>query len=107
MTSRLCLAEVARQLARLRTLSPDVSARVAASEAAFLADSERWGIHPVDDAVWERCGRPFPAEPVRTLDAIHLATIEKLAGAVPGLVVLSTDQRVRRNAEALGFDVRP
>jgi hypothetical protein len=36
------------------------------------------------------------AEPVRTFDAIHLETIEKLAGVLPDLVVLSTDERGRR-----------
>ena len=41
------------------------------------------------------------------LDALHLATVEKLSAAVPGLIVLSTNERVRRNAEALGFEVRP
>ena len=107
VTSRLTLAEVARVLARLRTSNPDAASRVAAREAAFLADSERWGIDPVDEAVWARCGRPYPIEPVRLLDAVHLASIEKLSAALPKLTVLSTDDRVRRNAEALGFEVLP
>jgi predicted nucleic acid-binding protein len=107
VTSRLTLAEVARVVARLRTVDSSAAAAVAAREAAFVADSERWGIDPIDDAVWARCGRPFPVEPVRLLDAVHLATVEKLSSAFPALVVLSTDERVRRNAEALGFEVRP
>jgi predicted nucleic acid-binding protein len=107
VTSRLTLAEVARALARLRVQNPEAASRMAQREAAFLADSERWGIDPVDETVWARCGRAFPVEPVRLLDAVHLATIERLSGAAPDLVVLSTDDRVRSNARALGFEVQP
>jgi predicted nucleic acid-binding protein len=106
-TSRLTVAEVARVIARLRVLEPKVAAAIAAREAEFQADTELWAIQPVDDDIWARCARPFPVEPVRLLDAVHLATIEKLSGALTGLVVLSTDERVRRNATALGFEVRP
>lgn len=106
-TSRITLAEVGRVLARLRVVEPGIAARAAAREAEFEAEAELWVVQPVDESIWERCGRPFPAEPVRLLDAVHLATIEKLGGALPGLTVLSTDERVRSNAVALGFDVRP
>jgi predicted nucleic acid-binding protein len=107
VASRLTLAEVMRVLARLRASDPVIAARVGPRESAFLADSERWGIDPVDEAVWARSARPFPVEPVRMLDAIHLATIEKLSGVLARLTVLSTDERVRRNAQALGFEVLP
>jgi len=106
-TSRCTMAEVGRVFARLRVLEPALASATAAREAQFETDSELWAIHPVDDAVWSRCSRPFPVEPLRTLDAIHVATIERLAGALEGLVVLSTDGRVRANAKALGFAVKP
>jgi hypothetical protein len=52
--------------------------------------------------VLTRAGRPFPVEPIRTLDAIHLATAE-LLGEPPQLVTIITrDGRVRDNARALG-----
>jgi hypothetical protein len=55
--------------------------------------------------VLERVKRPFPVEPVRTLDAMHLATIEIL-GEPPALVtVLTRDARLRENAIALGYSV--
>lgn len=106
-TSRCTLAEVGRVFARLRVLEPQVASATAAREAQFEMDSELWVIQPVDDEIWGRCSRPFPAEPVRTLDAIHLATVEKLAGVIDHIVVLSTDSRVRANAQALGFSVAP
>lgn len=84
-----------------------MAAAAAAREAQFQSDSELWIIQPVDEAIWRRCSRPFPVEPVRTLDALHLATIERLAGALERLVILSTDGRVRANAQALGLAVAP
>ena len=105
--SRLTIAEVERVFARLRSLEPAVAARGAAREANFAAEADLWTIQPLDEDILRRCGRPFPVEPVRMLDAVHLATIEKLSSALPHLVVLTTDERVRKNAVALGFDVQP
>ena len=52
-----------------------------------------------------RVGRPFPVEPVRTLDAVHIATVESL-GEPPQLITIVTrDQRVRDTARALGYTV--
>ena len=55
----------------------------------------------------ERARRRFPREPVRALDALHLATAVRTAEFRPGLRVLSFDNRIRANAVALGFDVLP
>jgi predicted nucleic acid-binding protein len=106
-TSRCTMAEVGRVFARLRVLEPTAAAAAAAREAQFQTDSELWVVQPVDESIWLRCSRPFPVEPLRTLDAIHIATIERLAGALDRIVVLSTDSRVRINAQALGFTVAP
>ena len=62
-----------------------------------------WTRMTLSDAVLARAGRAFPVEPVRTLDAIHLATALEFATAFPELRVLSFDRRVRANAEALGI----
>jgi hypothetical protein len=59
----------------------------------------------VTDAVLARVRRPFPVEPIRTLDAVHLATTE-LLGEPPSLIaVVTRDVQVRENAEALGYAV--
>jgi hypothetical protein len=44
---------------------------------------------------------------VRSLDAIHLASLLVLDEALGDFVVASCDDRVRRNADALGFEVLP
>ncbi|MGO9309542.1 MAG: PIN domain-containing protein [Spirochaetia bacterium] len=106
-TSRCTLAEVGRVFARLRVVEPAAAAAAAARESQFQTDSDLWVIQPVDEGIWNRCSRPFPVEPVRTLDALHLATLEKLSGVIDHIAVLSTDSRVRDNAKALGFSVVP
>jgi hypothetical protein len=59
----------------------------------------------VTDAVLARVRRPFPIEPIRTLDAVHLATAELLGESPARVTILTRDSRVRANAEALGFMV--
>lgn len=106
-TSRLTLAEVGRVLARLRATDPELSRAVGARESAWLSDTELWVLDPVDEAVLARCARVTPVEPVRTLAAIHLVSMARLASVIPGLVMMSTDERVRLNAVALGYEVFP
>lgn len=80
----------------------------AADQAATLATAaHQWTLVHLDDAVAERCARPFPIEPVRTLDAIHLATALAARAVVPGLAVLTLDERIRENANRLGFATLP
>jgi hypothetical protein len=74
-----------------------------ASIRALRLFERRCYVVSMTDAVLARVRRPFPVEPVRTLDAIHLATAE-LLGEPPQLVtVVTRDDRVRRNAHALGY----
>ncbi len=59
----------------------------------------------VSDEVLIRAGGPFPIEPIRTLDAIHVASVE-LLGESPQLVVCVTrDKRVADNVRALGYSI--
>jgi hypothetical protein len=65
----------------------------------------RCDVVAVTDAVLARAGRPFPVEPIRTLDAVHLATAE-LLGEPPQLItVVTRDSCVIDNARTLGYAV--
>lgn len=57
--------------------------------------------------VLHRVRQPFPREPVRALDAVHLSSAILYGLEVVPPVILSTDQVVRVNAEALGFAIAP
>ncbi|MHB8415974.1 MAG: PIN domain-containing protein, partial [Acidiferrobacteraceae bacterium] len=55
----------------------------------------------------DRARQPFPGEPIRTLDAIHLASTLMARSAIRGLSLLSLDDRVRSAAGKLGIEVWP
>ncbi len=55
----------------------------------------------------DRARRPFPSEPVRTLDAIHLASALAVRSTVPSMELRSLDDRIRRAGEQLGFRLQP
>jgi hypothetical protein len=61
----------------------------------------------ITDAVLTRAGRPFPVEPIRTLNALHLATVELLGEPPQFVTIVTRDARVRDNATALGYTVEP
>ena len=64
-----------------------------------------WILVEISEEVRSRAGRMFPTEPVRTLDAIHLATVLILMRALPELRLLSYDERILENARPLGIDI--
>jgi len=66
-----------------------------------------WNLLRIDSEVVDRARKPFPAEPLRALDAIHLASALIVAAHVPDLELLSFDQRIRRAARRLGFSITP
>lgn len=69
--------------------------------------SRGWALLEMSGAVLDRAARRFPAEPVHTLDALHLASAAVFDEAVGGVVVLSLDERIRANASAMGMKVSP
>ena len=75
--------------------------------SAFAQAAARWAVAEISAAIGARAEQAFPVEPVRTLDALHLATALRLREAVPDLAVLTTDERLRVNAAELGFETVP
>jgi hypothetical protein len=55
----------------------------------------------------DRAKHPFPEEPIRTLDALHLASALTARAAVAGLKFLSLDDRLRASAQKLGLSLLP
>ncbi|PYR59634.1 MAG: hypothetical protein DMF91_14320 [Acidobacteria bacterium] len=105
VTSSLTFAEAGRAIVRARATGRLTPAEERAAVRALQVFERRCDVVAVTDAVLARAGRPFPVEPIRTLDAVHLATAE-LLGEPPQLVTIVTrDTRVRDNARALGYAV--
>jgi predicted nucleic acid-binding protein len=105
VTSALTITEAARAI-----LGARIDARLTADEEreavrALRRFERRSFMVAVTDSVLARVRRPFPVEPVRTLDAVHLATAELLGEPPPLVTIVTRDARVRDNAEALGYAV--
>lgn len=105
VTSALTVAEAFRAVIRARFAGRLTLEEERAALKTLQGFERRVDIVAVTDAVLARVGRPFPMEPIRTLDAIHLATAELLGEPPPLMVVVTRDARVRDNARALGYVV--
>lgn len=90
----------------VRSLLAGASARAADILSVFAQASSTWAILEISEDVARRAEEAFPAEPVRSLDAIHLASALFLRQSFPDLVVATVDSRVRANSEQLGFEVQ-
>lgn len=105
VTSALTLAEAARTILRGRATGRLSEADERAATRGLQMFARRCNLVGVTDAILARVGRPFPAEPIRTLDAVHLATAEELAEPPALVTIVTRDARVRDNARALGYAV--
>lgn len=107
VSSAMTGVECARGLARARA-DGRLSARDELATLRLLDVAEStWDVHDLADRVLARARSRFPVEPVRTLDALHLATAAVFLEELRQATVLSLDERVRANAVALGLDVAP
>jgi predicted nucleic acid-binding protein len=106
-TSALTLVECERALIRARTLEDIPEAELADRRRILAKASTHWHRLPLRDEILERAKRPFPVEPVRTLDAIHLASALVARSAVPDVALLTLDRRIRDAGLGLGFEVVP
>jgi predicted nucleic acid-binding protein len=105
VTSALTFTEASRAILRARLSGRITAAQHRTAQQSIQRFIARSFIVAITDKILAEAGRPYPIEPVRTRDAIHLATVAAL-GLSPALVTIVTrDQRVRDNAEALGYAV--
>lgn len=105
VTSALTFAESYRAVIRARVGNRLTDVQEQDAVRALHNFEAGCAIISVTDAVLERVRRPFPVEPIRALDAIHVATAEFVDAAPQLVTVLTRDARVRDNARALGHPV--
>jgi len=105
--SDLALLECDRVLIRAVTLGEIDEATAADRRVLLNAAAAHWHLWRVSSEIVDRARRPFPVEPVRTLDAIHLASALAVRSAVPGIELLSLDDRIRQSGKQLGFRLQP
>ncbi len=107
VSSTLTQVECSRALARAVRLGRLGRGEELATLRLLDAAAARWAVLELSGKVLARARGAFPVEPVRTLDALHLATALLFQEALPDLVVVSLAERVRANAVALALPVLP
>jgi predicted nucleic acid-binding protein len=107
ITSDLTLVECDRVLIRAAALDELSEADAADRRAHLAAAAAHWHVLRLGTDVVDRARRPFPGEPIRALDAVHLASALVARSAAAGLDLLSLDTRIRASAKHMGFRVRP
>ena len=105
--SDLTLIESERVLLRATALGELTAAEAADRRAHLVAAAAHWHVLRISPEIVERARQPFPGEPIRTLDAIHLASVLVARSTVAGLELLSLDDRIRKSARRLGLRLRP
>jgi hypothetical protein len=107
VASDLTLIECDRVLIRAVTLGELTEVEAADRRAYLAAAASHWHILRIAPEIVDRARLPFPGEPIRTLDAIHLASVLTARTAIAGLKLLSLDDRVRKAAKKLGLELLP
>lgn len=107
VASDLTLIECDRVLLRAAWVGELTEAEAADRRAHLTMAASHWHVLRIGPQVVERARQPFPGEPIRTLDALHLASVLVARSAVAGLELLSLDDRIREAARRLGLRVRP
>lgn len=107
MASDLTLVECDRVLIRALALGEIDEAAAADRRAHLNRAAAHWHLLRLSTDIVDRARRPFPAEPIRALDAMHLASALAARSGVAGVELLSLDDRVRRAGAQLGFRLQP
>jgi predicted nucleic acid-binding protein len=107
VSSDLTLVECDRVLHRAAALGALSEAGAIDVRSRLAAAAATWTVLRLTPAIVERARRPFPQEPIRTLDALHLACALEARAAVADIVLLSLDERVRKAARGLGLALAP
>src|SRR5256884_8792343 len=93
MAADLVLIECDRVLIRAVKLG-EIDESTAADRRAHLnAAAAHWHLCRLSLDIVDRARRPFPSEPVRTLDAIHLASALAVRSTVPSMELLRSEER--------------
>ena len=107
LASDLTLLECDRAIIRLANTRRVREAQATDEKGRLARVASRWMLLSLSADIIERARRPFPVEPIRTLDALHVASGLAARLTVPDIAFLTLDSRVRACAEQLGFQLVP
>ncbi|MGD0191391.1 MAG: type II toxin-antitoxin system VapC family toxin [Rhizomicrobium sp.] len=107
VSSDLTLVECDRNLHRAVSTGSLEEARAAHARALLASAVRLWNVLELNAPIIARAREPFPNEPIRSLDALHVASALHARAFLPDLAILSLDERIRRVATSLGFQLLP
>ena len=103
LTSTLTALETERGIMRAVLTSLVSETQAGRLRKLFRENLRGWECMEITREVRERAAASFPVEPVRSLDAIHLATALQFVELYDDVRVLSCDKRILDNLAPLGF----
>ena len=103
VTSVLTNLETNRPLHRAEKLEIHKTAEINKLLGLFNDEKRKWEFFRITDKIIEGSSVQFPIEPVRSLDAIHLATALEYLKVYPDLEILTFDERIHKNIIPLGL----
>ncbi len=107
ITSDLTLIECERGLIQARARGRISENEVISRASQFRLTAHHWVCLALEPEIADRAKAPFPTEPIRTLDALHLAFALAAQSLVGNTRILTLDHRVRESALALGMEIFP
>ena len=103
VTSELLRLETFRALSRAKRESILTRDQYNSLLGTFMENLSGWFRMSLDTGVIERASESFPVEPVRSLDAIHLASALEYKKLYPDLTMLTFNKRISENLQELGL----
>jgi predicted nucleic acid-binding protein len=107
VTSELTLVECDRALIRARSMGALSEAERMDRRAALNNAAAGWHILTLATEILDRAREPFPGKLLRTLDALHIASLLAARAGVPGLALLTFHHGLGAVARQLGFACVP
>jgi len=107
IASDLTLVECDRVLRKSVAIGEMDATRGDALRAELVSAAAGWDIVSIGPEIVARARESYPDDRIRTLDAIHLATAVTTRSSVGELAIVTLDDRIRSNADRLGFRVLP
>ena len=107
ITSDLTLVECDRSIQRSLGLGRITESDARDAMADLNSMALTWNVLHLSAGVVMRARQRFPHEPVRSLDALHIAWALHARTTHADIVLLSLDDRIRRVGSALGFALKP
>lgn len=107
LSSDLTLVECDRVLIRAVATGRITESTAADRRGTLAKAAQHWAVLTLGEEIVRRARRPFPREPIRTLDALHLSAALGARSLVPGTRLLSLDRRIRSCGKEMGFELMP